>query len=190
MNDLTLRLAGLERALALPDPRPSLSAYHNMPYAIFRYDPEREFELRREVTLLATRLRNAGKRVNVISLAECLHEALQSAEALDDWYLRERELGIETVVHTAHEVLAHVTPLVELVAARLPTDPNPLHDVVLITRTGALFPMYRTFALLEQLVGRVHVPAVLFYSGTRDGAAGLRFMGVLAAEHNYRPKIF
>ena len=23
-----------------------------------------------------------------------------------------------------------------------------------------------------------------------DGAAGLRFMGVLDAEHNYRPKIF
>ena len=26
--------------------------------------------------------------------------------------------------------------------------------------------------------------------GDLDGAAGLRFMGVLAAEHNYRPKIF
>ena len=26
--------------------------------------------------------------------------------------------------------------------------------------------------------------------GELDGAAGLRFMGVLDAEHNYRPKIF
>ena len=26
--------------------------------------------------------------------------------------------------------------------------------------------------------------------GDLDGAAGLRFMGVLDAEHNYRPKIF
>ena len=190
MNDLHLRLANLERVLALPDPRPSLSAYHNMPYAIFRYDPEREFELRREVTLLATRLRNAGKRVNVISLAECLHDALASTEPLDDWYLHERDLGIDTVVNTAHAVLAEVNPLVDLVGARLPADPNPVHDVVLIARTGALFPMYRTFALLEQLVGRVHVPAVLFYPGTLDGPAGLRFMGVLDAEHNYRPKIF
>jgi hypothetical protein len=44
--------------------------------------------------------------------------------------------------------------------------------------------------LLEQLKGRVHVPTVLFYPGALDGAAGLRFMGVLDAEHNYRPKIF
>jgi hypothetical protein len=40
------------------------------------------------------------------------------------------------------------------------------------------------------LKGRVHVPTVLFYPGDLDGAAGLRFMGVLDAEHNYRPKIF
>ena len=45
-------------------------------------------------------------------------------------------------------------------------------------------------SLLEQLKGRVHVPTVLFYPGDLDGAAGLRFMGVLDAEHNYRPKIF
>ena len=32
------------------------------------------------------------------------------------------------------------------------------------------------------------VPTVLFYPGTLDGAAGLRFMGVLEAEHNYRPE--
>jgi hypothetical protein len=61
---------------------------------------------------------------------------------------------------------------------------------VFILRTGALFPVYRTFSLLEQLKGRVHVPTVLFYPGGLDGASGLRFMGVLDAEHNYRPKIF
>ena len=41
-----------------------------------------------------------------------------------------------------------------------------------------------------ELKGKVQVPAVLFYPGELDGAAGLRFMGVLDAEHNYRPKIF
>ena len=81
-------------------------------------------------------------------------------------------------------------PLVELVAKRMPGQPDPTRDVVFILRTGALFPMYRTFSLLEQLKGRVHVPTVLFYPGDLDGAAGLRFMGVLEAEHNYRPKIF
>jgi len=37
---------------------------------------------------------------------------------------------------------------------------------------------------------KVTVPGVLFYPGEMEGPAGLRFMGVLDAEHNYRPKIF
>ena len=73
---------------------------------------------------------------------------------------------------------------------RIPDDADPQRDVVFIVRAGALFPVYRTSSLLEQLKGKVHVPAVLFYPGELDGAAGLRFMGVLDAEHNYRPKIF
>jgi hypothetical protein len=44
--------------------------------------------------------------------------------------------------------------------------------------------------LLEQLKGKLDVPAVLFYPGELDGVAGLKFMGVLDADHNYRPKIF
>ena len=52
----------------------------------------------------------------------------------------------------------------------MPNDPDPLRDVVFILRTGALFPVYRTFSLLEQLKGRVHVPTVLFYPGDLDGA--------------------
>ena len=75
-------------------------------------------------------------------------------------------------------------------AERIPTDADPLRDVVFLVRAGALFPVYRTSSLLEQLKGMVHVPAVLFYPGVLEGAAGLRFMGVLDADHNYRPKIF
>ena len=35
----------LEPILELPDPRQRISAYHDMPYALFRYDPEDEFPL-------------------------------------------------------------------------------------------------------------------------------------------------
>jgi hypothetical protein len=191
MSDLEKRLReGLEPILALHDPRARISAYHDMPYALFRYDPEEEFELRKQVTLLETRLTQKGKRIKRISLAECLDEAMRSQRPLEEWFAAEREQGVETVVETVHSVLAEFTPLVELVAARMPAAPDPLTDIVFVTRTGALFPVYRTFSLLEQLKGRVSVPTVLFYPGVLDGAAGLRFMGVLDAEHNYRPKIF
>ena len=190
-DPMTARLSrDLEPVLSMPDPRTKLSAYHDMPYAIFRYDPEDELELRKQVTLLETRLSQKGKRVKRISLAECLDEAMRSVRPLQEWFAAEREQGVETVVDTVHAVLSEDAPLIELVAARMPTDPDPLRDVVFVVRTGALFPVYRTFSLLEQLKGRVQVPAVLFYPGDLDGAAGLRFMGVLDAEHNYRPKIF
>lgn len=191
MSDLEYRIVTvLEPVLELRDPRPRISAYHDMPYAIFRYDPEEEFDLRRKVTLLETRLSQKGKRIKRISLAECLDEAMRLQRPLDEWFAAEREQGVETAVVTVHSVLSEYSPLVDLVAARMPDDPDPLRDIVFILRTGALFPVYRTFSLLEQLKGQVRVPTVLFYPGDLDGAAGLRFMGVLDAEHNYRPKIF
>lgn len=180
----------LEPILSLTDPRAKLSAYHDMPYAIFRYDPTEEFELRREIGMLTTRLETKGKRVVRISLAECLDQAMRSVQPLEAWYAAEREMGTQTVIETVHSVLSEYAPLVDLVAERLPADQDPTRDVVLVTRTGALFPVYRTFSLLEQLKGRIQAPAVLFYPGVLDGASGLRFMGVLEAEHNYRPKIF
>lgn len=180
----------LEPVLAATDPRPALSAYHDMPYALFRYDPQDEFPLRRELAMLCTRLEQRGKRALRISLADCLITSMETVQPLDDWYDAERRHGTDVVVDTIHATLAEQAPLVGLVAQRMPADPDPLVDVVLINRTGALFPAYRTFSLLEQLKGRVVVPTVLFYPGTLDGAAGLRFMGVLDAEHNYRPKIF
>ena len=72
----------LEPVLCQADPRPHISAYHDMPYAIVRYPPEAEFALRREISLLTTRLEQAGKRVTRISLAECMEEALE-AEGLE-----------------------------------------------------------------------------------------------------------
>jgi hypothetical protein len=191
MSDLEHRIRQfLEPVLELPDPRPRISAYHDMPYALFRYDPEEEFELRKQVTMLETRLSQKGKRIKRISLAECLDEAMRSQRPLEEWFAAEREQGVETVVETVHSVLSDYKPLAELVAERMPAERDPLRDIVFILRTGALFPVYRTFSLLEQLKGRVHVPTVLFYPGDLDGASGLRFMGVLDAEHNYRPKIF
>jgi hypothetical protein len=191
-DDWKARLTGqLEPVLTQSDPRPQISAYHDMPYAIFRYPPEDEFVVRKEVALLRTRLEQSGKRVTTISLTECMQAALE-VEGLSTRTLAysETTMGIEATIETIHEILSTYRSLDELVAERIPAKADPEHDVVFIVRAGALFPMYRTSSLLEQLKGKVHVPAVLYYPGILDGAAGLRFMGVMDAEHNYRPKIF
>ena len=191
MSDFEQRLTDrLEADLSIADPGARISTYHDMPYALFRYDPSEEFELRRQVSMLETRLNGKGKRITRISLAECLNEAMRSQRPLEEWYAAERDQGVATIVQTLHAVLSEYSPLVDLVAARMPSDPDPLRDIVFILRAGALFPAYRTFSLPEQLQGRVSVPTVLFYPGDLEGAAGLRFMGELQAEHNYRAKIY
>jgi len=162
-----------------------------MPYALFWYPPEDEFAIRAETALLRTRLEQSGKRVTVISLAECLSAALD-AEGYDAVKLGEAEImvGLDATVQTIHELLSEYHPLDELVTARMPSDPDPLRDIAFIVRAGALFPVYRTSSLLEQLQHKVTIPSVLFYPGQLEGAAGLSFMGVCDPDHNYRPRIF
>ncbi len=66
MSDWKGRLTtGLEPILRQPDPRPQISAYHDMPYAIFLYPPDAEFGLRSEVSLLRTRLEQSGRHCQV-----------------------------------------------------------------------------------------------------------------------------
>lgn len=192
MSDWKQRLTrDLEPVLRETDPRARISAYHNMPYAIFHYPPQEEFALRGELAMLRTRLEQMGKRVTTVSLAECLAEAL-AAEGLTTERIAsaEKRTGSEKMIDTIHMVVSRRRPLDDLVAARIPEDADPRRDIVFIVRAGSLFPFYRTSSLLEQLKGKLDVPAVLFYPGELDGVAGLRFMGVLEAEHNYRPKIF
>jgi hypothetical protein len=191
MSDWKERLTGrLEPLLLKDDPRQSISAYHDMPYAVFRYLPEDEFLVRKEVALLKTRLEQRGKRVTIINLAERLRVALEAETETSDLIEAEKNVGMRQAIDTVHEIISEYRPLDGLVVECMPDDPDPLKDIVLIVRAGALFPMYRTSSLLEQLKGRVEVPSVLFFPGEPDGAAGLRFMGVLDAEHNYRPMIF
>jgi hypothetical protein len=183
----------LEPALALADPRPKLGAYHDMPYAIFHYPPQSEFDLREELALLQVRLENVGKKVTTISLSECLMEALDSQGMTVDSLLEdERTTGVENVVEQIHTVLSDddFRPLVDLVTERLPDPQDPLKDVVMLVRAGSLFPVYRTHALLEQLKGRLRVPSVLYYPGELEGPTGLSFMGIYDPDPNYRPKIF
>ena len=192
MSDWKQRLTrSLEPILLESDPRPKISAYDDMPYAIFRYPPEEEFPLRKEISMLSTRLQQAGKRVTKISLAECLAAALEAENMTTEELVdMETSVGLQSTIETVFEVISSYQPLSEIVASRIPKDASPLKDIVFIVRAGALFPIYRTSSLLEQLKGQVHVPSILFYPGDLDGAAGLRFMGILDAEHNYRPRIF
>src|SRR5215471_2723779 len=78
MSSLRERIELLESDLKAVPPR--ISVYHDLPFAIFRYGPREEWELRREVKHLATRLEAAGKEVHIIPMSELVWRAIDETE--------------------------------------------------------------------------------------------------------------
>ena len=185
----------LEPVLTAADSGAGLSTYTDMPFGIFLYPPEDEWELRAELRDLTIRLENAGKTVQRLSLAALLEQAIKAAGlSLEEIAEAEASLGPELVRDTLRDVLsgkaAGAVPLDELVAQAVDTAKPTSSHIVFLERVGALFGLHRPSALLENLHHKVSHPVVLFYPGQRDGPAGLRFMDEADADHNYRPKLF
>ena len=185
----------LEPVLTAADSGAGLSTYTDMPFGIFLYPPEDEWELRAELRDLTIRLENAGKTVQRLSLAALLEQAIKAAGlSLEEIAEAEASLGPELVRDTLRDVLsgkaAGAVPLDELVAQAVDTAKPTSSHIVFLERVGALFGLHRPSALLENLHHKVSHPVVLFYPGQRDGPAGLRFMDEAEADHNYRPKLF
>ncbi len=185
----------LEPVLTAADSGVGLSTYTDMPFGIFLYPPEDEWELRQSLRDLVVRLENAGKTVQHLSMAQLLEQSIEAAGlSLEEIAQGEADLGITMVRDTIRDVLsgkaAGSTPLDQLVAEAVDASKPTSSHIVFLERVGALFGLHRPSALLENLHHKVSHPVVLFYPGQRDGPAGLRFMDELDADHNYRPKLF
>jgi hypothetical protein len=185
----------LEPVLTATDSGVGLSTYTDMPFGIFLYPPEDEWQLRAELRDLVVRLENAGKSVQRLSMAKLLERSIAAAGlSLEEIAQGEADLGIAMVRDTIRDVLsgkaAGSTPLDQLVAEAVDASKPTTSHIIFLERVGALFGLHRPSALLENLRHKVSHPVVLFYPGQRDGPAGLRFMDELDADHNYRPKLF
>ena len=185
----------LEPVLTAADSGVGLSTYTDMPFGIFLYPPEDEWELRQSLRDLVVRLENAGKTVQRLSMAKLLEQSIEAAGlSLEEIAQGEADLGITMVRDTIRDMLsgkaAGSTPLDQLVAEAVDASRPTSNHIVFLERVGALFGLHRPSALLENLHHKVSHPVVLFYPGQRDGPAGLRFMDEAEADHNYRPKLF
>jgi len=198
MSSLRKRIDDLETDLKHEPTR--ISVYHDLPFAIFRYNPEDEWEMRREMKNLEIRLANSGKRVVELSLEMILWDALQSIEERDpdDGYHALVELEKQEGFLAAQEVLITYLSsnewcsLAEIVANRL-NALDPKRDIAFILHAAAMAPdFYQMSRLLDELHGQTMVPAILYYPGTLEGTTGLRFMDLRNREAtgNYRVKIY
>src|SRR4051794_12363450 len=192
MPSLKERIELLEDDMRATPPR--ISVYHDLPFAILRYDPAEEWELRREVKLLATRLEAAGRDVHLIPMSEFLWQAIDETEGMEEVVALERQRGY---VAAQEQVTTYLSdrdwrPLATLLAERL-AGLDPARAVVFLTRVAAMAPgLYHMSKLLDQMHGKTRVTTILCYPGSIEGTTGLRFMDLKDREAlgNYRVKIY
>ena len=174
-----------------------ISAYHDLPFAIFHYDPWDEYLCRRHVRLLAISLeQNHSKKVIFVSLDKILWKVIRETEGLEAIISEERQFGFERTQQTVFKLLsdADFMPFPDQLQNQM-KNLNPEKDIVFLVRAGALAPnIYRCSVLLDSMHRRTMVPIILFYPGTAEGKTDLRFMNMqdraYLGIYNYRVKIY
>jgi len=192
MSSLNNRIELLENDLKSNPPR--ISVYHDLPFAIFRYDPEEEWALRREARLLATRLGEVGKNTCIIHLSDLLWKAIQETEGIDAIVDLENDRGFLAAQEQITTYLSDRDwrPLADLLTERLQTLEKST-EVIFLMRAAAMAPgIYYMSKMLDQMQGKTTLTTILFYPGSIEGTTGLRFMALKDREAlgNYRVKIY
>src|ERR1700756_5531413 len=198
MSSLKDSIALLESDLKAVPPR--INVYHDLPFAIMRSYPADEWELRREIKLLATRMESVGKEVHTIPISELLWLALERVHKKD------ADEGLEAVielekgrgyVEAQQQVTTYLSskvwiPLWDLLSERLASI-SPENSVVFLTRVAAMSPgIFHMSMLLDKMHGITKVTTIMFYPGSIEGTTGLRFMDLKDRDAlgNYRVKIY
>jgi hypothetical protein len=200
---LDVALEALERDLKA-EGGPAISAMRNYRFAILAYRPGDELRLRSGIRRLSESLVSDGWDVLSISMQALYLERLRSLgeDALGSIAARERRTWAKSPERALNYLAEQISPVVEgeggiaseviarieRFAADKTLDPD--RTVVFIGRAGALYPFFRTSSLLKHIDGKTFdLPVVLLYPGVKDNNA-LSFMGRLAADRDYRPRIY
>lgn len=203
-TDIDEAVRALKADLLGPDgPRISTTRKYN--FAILPYRPNEELKLRKRVKTLSEELRAEGWSVLSIALHRLLLDRLRRLEPehLTSVIAREKRLHAKdperALTHLTEFLSRHiegpdglavdVAKAITEFKAQLPSPDAPA--VAFIGRAGALYPFFRTSALLRHIDGHTgDVPVVLLYPGERRGLSALSFMGELTPDRDYRPRIY
>jgi len=204
-NELKSAIHALRSDL-LREHGPQISTVRNYNFAIVPYLPEHEFALREAIHRLSEELRDGGWNTETIALHALLLARLraQGPDFIDAMVRREKLLtgtndptrGLRTLKERVVTLIEGPDGLAKDVVAEIQRilalhPERQARTVIFLGRAGALYPFFRTSALLKHVAGHTRdVPVVLLYPGKVIGETGLSFMGVLPADRDYRPRIY
>ncbi|MFM7425257.1 MAG: BREX protein BrxB domain-containing protein [Elainella sp.] len=184
---------------------PRISTMRNYRFAILPYDPREEFKLRQRIRNLTDELKAQGWDVLPISLHHLLLNRLKTEEprVLESLIRTEQRLyakdperslnylkdKVALYVEGSDGIAQDVTCLIDEFVASHSTNINK--TLILLCRAGALYPFFRSSALLKHIDGKTrNLPVVLLYPGERRDLKALSFMGELSSDRDYRPRIY
>lgn len=190
----------------LADGGPRISTMRNHRFAIVVYPPEREFELRRAVATLLEELQQHRWNSLDLSLQRLLLARLATLPESQRASIRARETRfaidrgdpdralvylkeqVEPLLGGVDGIAGDVVRALDDFAKQHPGEQD--RSVVFLSRVASLYPFVRASTLLKHIAGRTHqLPVVLLYPGTHEDR-GLSFLGELAADRDYRPRLY
>jgi len=174
-----------------------LAAHSDMPFAIFRYKPQDEYVLRKQLRLLAFSLsQNHHREVVFVSIAELVWDIVKRYEGTDYLFKTESVRGFSTAQEHVNRLLTSpdYRPVADELISRI-QKLDPAKHVLFMVRAGGFAPfVYRCSSLLDGLHHQTMVPSVLFYPGSSEVGTDLRFYDLPVegnlGVYNYRVKIY
>lgn len=165
------------------------------PYQVYVYPPADEWEVRKDLNDLRLWLQAPGREVPcvAISLADLFWKAVEETGWAEELFSQEQQAAGDAAAQSeinraVAELLRVPVPFSQRVIdalGELGSEPK----AAFLYRAGALYPVCRTSAILDDLRSNLACPVTLLYPGVVEGEFGLRFMGRWDPTYNYRALI-
>lgn len=176
-----------ELSLRLQD-RSRLRNISGDPVFYLIFPPEEMLRVKRHLKAWKTQLILSGWDVEVVSLALLLDGFFKNHPLRQFWLTGEQANpgDIESVNTTLREALLSSNVVETKILATLADLAAKPNGLLLVTDVEALHPYLRIGAIEQRLTGKVSVPMVILYPGTRSGQSNLSFLGIYPEDGNYR----
>jgi len=160
------------------------------PVYYFVFSPSDALMIKRKLHILEAKLRHEGYSPNFFSLGKHLHEFISKDEFYSAFVEFDREHAFEfsQVNESIKDTLKRGdhTVLDEWVIEQLEKIEELENGVLILTDIELLHPYAKIGRIEANLQGKVNVPIIVMYPGTRTSRYGLKFLDFYPPDGNYR----
>ena len=179
------KLNKIEERIKSPDFIKVRGLGNEVPFYIFDYNPQDEFQVREHIRVLKQKINSSDVEIKIkeIDLFEVLINCLKEKGYLEKSIELEKRYGSEKFIDTIKNSLGLKTEnniFVKKVVEQV--EPN---DVIFITGVGKIYPIMRSHKLLNNLFPYItQNPLILFFPGSYSGY-GLDLFDEIKGHSNY-----